>query len=145
MRWTLACAIFCLALPLASQPLSPSAGSPSSGSSETPLPLSQRLNDLATTLEQATTDSSADWEILSQVLTEHSRKLEELATLSKGSEREMESIGKSLDDYKILLKKSMAREQATRLQLSLTRWVAGTGAVALTSCAIALGYFLGHR
>jgi hypothetical protein len=96
---------------LASQslPLSPdwsSQGTPS---------LSQKLNDLASTLEQATSDSQSDWETLSQVLTDHSKKLAELAASSKDSELEMASIKKSLDNYDRLLTASIQREKKARL------------------------------
>jgi septal ring factor EnvC (AmiA/AmiB activator) len=136
MRWIIVpLAIFLSVSLSASWSLEPSDSSSSSTSETTPLPLSQKLKELATTLEQATNDSQSDWEILSSALTEHSRKLTELVTSLTASEQEMKSIKESLKEFERSLTDSITREATLNLRLKIWRW-AGSGVILVGAAAI---------
>jgi TolA-binding protein len=107
----------------------------SASAQESPLPmtasppeasetLSEQLERMATTLEQALTASATDWETLSAILTSHSQKLEELATLSRDLERETESMRESLRLLGISLDDSISL--ANRQGFELWIWRIGT-------------------
>lgn len=107
-------------------------------SAPTQLPLSQQLRSLATTLEQATTDSATDWEEWSLAWTNHLRKLEGLADLSRESELEKESMKKSLDNYDSSLKDSIAREAAARREAGFFKVTTAVGiGVAVVAALVA--------
>jgi hypothetical protein len=110
-------------------------------SDEIPLPLSQQLRDLATTLEQATTDSASDWELWSQEWTGHLKTLEDLANLSTESELEMQSMKASLVNYERSLTNSIRREAAARRHEEVWRVVGigGLTAAALFAAVLAAG------
>jgi hypothetical protein len=101
----------------------------------TPESLSQKLNALATTLEQTLKDSQTDWEILSTVLTEHSRKLEELAMSSKGSEQEIQSMRVSLQSLDSSLQASLKEQAGLKIRLKIV----GGGIV----LALVMGFLCG--
>lgn len=106
-------------------------------SAETPPPLSQKLRDLATKLEQATTDSESDWETLSQDWINLSSRLQQLATLSVDSENEMKSIQASLKAYEKSLKASIVQTEREKRAKKLWRYIAiGASSLAVAGSAI---------
>ena len=132
------CAVFFL-VPLLSQP----SLIPSSPESELPQPtISQRLEELAATLDRALTDSQADWDLLSQILTEHSQKLEELAMLSKGSEQEIKFIKKSLKESEILSESLIKDKQALEFRLKMNRLFGIGGTVIGIGIGATIGWTL---
>jgi chromosome segregation ATPase len=103
-------------------------------------PLSKQLDSLALTLEQTLIDSETDWEILSSILTEHSRKLESLAMSSRVLEQESESMQASLKDLETSLAESI--REAKRRNLELWIWRGGT-VLGISGTIAALAW--GHR
>jgi signal recognition particle GTPase len=102
-------------------------------------PLSKQLDSLASTLEQALIDSETDWEILSSILTEHSRKLENLAMSSRVLEQESESMRTLLKNLETSLADSI--REAKRRNLELWIWRIGTGlGISGTIAALAWGH-----
>jgi hypothetical protein len=97
--------------------------------------VSSRLNDLATRLEQTLTASEADWEILSKEWTNLSLKLDELARLSKDSEREMQYIKESQRISELMLKQSIQRTD----QLKSDAFWSGFVAVVAGGAAVGFG------
>lgn len=120
MRWRFLCVVFWLFCSWAfswAQPSPPPSDTSSSSLLSEPVPpqptkLSERLRGLAMRLEQATIDSESDWELLFQEWTRLSRTLDELATYSADSEKEMQSIKASQEAYAKSLTDSIAREAA---------------------------------
>lgn len=104
----------------ATEPATPVA----SESEPTPVPLSQQLRDLATTLEQTTSDSELDWELWSQEWTAHLLKLEALANLSHELERVSQSTKVSLEAFENSLALSIEREGRVLRKLAAWRTVA---------------------
>jgi hypothetical protein len=95
-----------------------------------PQTLSQRLNDLATRLEQAQIGLNNDLEIL---LTEREwlyGELKLIQTSAVESEKEMQSIRESLKSFKLSLSSSIRRERLWKgLALGSGGLVLGLGAV----------------
>lgn len=104
-----------------------------SASSTSPLPdlppISRQLSDLATTLERALSDSATDWDLLSQVLTEHSQKLAALAASSTALERETVSMQASLSACESSLLEAMRAALRHSLEAALWRVGALSGAL----------------
>jgi septal ring factor EnvC (AmiA/AmiB activator) len=96
---------------------------------EVSVPLSEKLDAMATTLERALSDSATDWDDLSRLLTSLYQKLTESATSSKDLEREIKYMQTLLNDLRNSLSKSnelvQKRENELRIWQSITCVCAG--------------------
>lgn len=91
---------------------------------EASVTLSEQLERMATTLEQALSDSATDWEALSSLLTSHSQRLEKLAMLSRDLELEIKSLQASHKLLETSLDNSISL--ASRQSFELWIWRIGT-------------------
>lgn len=88
------------------------------------VPLSEKLDAMATTLERALSDSATDWDSLSTLLTSLSRQLTESSTSSRDLELETASTRASLKDLEISLSESTKLARRREVELWVLRGVA---------------------